>query len=264
MEINKIYCGFVYRWKNKINNRKYVGSHVGSLDDNYIGSGIIFNLAIQKYGIENFEREILEMVKEISNIKKTEQKWLDKLNCAKDPEYYNVSESACGFSSDDRKRDIKIWKEKDPEGYSEHQRKGFDPNNINSINNPNHPLYGKNGKIICDPNNPSGINNPNHPSYGKGGKKGGKIAFDPNNPNSINNLNHPSYGLNVINSIISRKNITLLRREKLLKVNWVHTSGVKNKNLNSSDMAEKYDLNPHYFQLIVEGKKEKYKGWKLE
>ena len=28
--------GFVYMWVNKINNKKYVGSHIGTEDDGYM------------------------------------------------------------------------------------------------------------------------------------------------------------------------------------------------------------------------------------
>ena len=51
--------GFVYKWTNKVNNKWYIGSHKGLTDDGYIGSGVGLIHAIEKWGIDNFVREIL-------------------------------------------------------------------------------------------------------------------------------------------------------------------------------------------------------------
>jgi hypothetical protein len=50
----------IYKTTNKINGKIYIGKHqTKDPNDSYLGSGKLLNCAIEKYGVENFEKEIL-------------------------------------------------------------------------------------------------------------------------------------------------------------------------------------------------------------
>lgn len=90
------YSGFIYEWTNKLDGMKYLGSHKGTIDDGYTGSGKRFSNAVNKYGIENFERVIVEYIEKEEDILIREQHYLDTIGCAKSPLYYNIAPNAGG------------------------------------------------------------------------------------------------------------------------------------------------------------------------
>lgn len=51
--------GHVYETTNNINGKKYIGQHQGDGNDEYLGSGLLLQLAIVKYGKENFSKRVI-------------------------------------------------------------------------------------------------------------------------------------------------------------------------------------------------------------
>jgi len=80
--------GFVYVWFHKDTGRYYIGSHRGSPDDGYIGSGKHFRLAIKKYGIDAFTRTIDYIGPDYRREEGELIKFFDALNC---PLSFNLS-----------------------------------------------------------------------------------------------------------------------------------------------------------------------------
>jgi len=52
---------YLYKITNLVNTKIYVGVHkTSNLEDGYMGSGKVINRAIEKHGIENFQKDVLE------------------------------------------------------------------------------------------------------------------------------------------------------------------------------------------------------------
>ncbi len=85
---------YVYKVTNIINGKIYIGKRscdCNPVDDiKYIGSGKFLKLAIGKYGIHNFIKEIIELC-DIDSINSREIYWIHKLNSTNKNIGYNVA-----------------------------------------------------------------------------------------------------------------------------------------------------------------------------
>jgi hypothetical protein len=88
---------YVYCTTNIINNKKYIGSHTGHINDDYFGSGVILKKAIKKYGKCNFVKVILwcgpkEYMREM------ESYWCEYFDVANNILFYNRTNKGTGYS----------------------------------------------------------------------------------------------------------------------------------------------------------------------
>lgn len=85
----------VYKTTNLLNGKIYVGKDESDRD-HYLGSGYILKRAIEKYGKDNFKKEILETCDSRQVLEEREKYWIKESN-ATDPKIgYNVAEGGTG------------------------------------------------------------------------------------------------------------------------------------------------------------------------
>jgi len=109
MEVVMVYC--IYEIRNRINGKIYIGVHkTNDLEDEYMGSGVILKRAISKYGVENFEKKIIETFVDAKSAYEREKEIVDadflkrcdtyNLNCGGHGGFdYIVKNKLYGFSN---------------------------------------------------------------------------------------------------------------------------------------------------------------------
>jgi hypothetical protein len=106
----------IYKTTNLINGKIYVGQHVQhdtSEFDGYLGSGLLIKYSINKYGKENFIREIIEVLSNPELLNEREIFWIDQLSATDLSIGYNLTKGGDGQTPEFM---IKKWQEP---GYKE-------------------------------------------------------------------------------------------------------------------------------------------------
>ena len=104
----------VYKITNKINEKVYIGKYEGTDEkfENYMGSGLLINRAYEKYGIENFEKEIIERCDNRDTLAERERYWISKYNSQALSIGYNIMSGGDGGDTLTNHPDIDLIKEK--------------------------------------------------------------------------------------------------------------------------------------------------------
>lgn len=83
----------IYKIVNKLDNKSYIGKHqTKDLNDGYMGSGKLIKAAIKKYGIENFEKQILYIFDNEAEMNAKEKELVDIVSESS----YNLVEGGTG------------------------------------------------------------------------------------------------------------------------------------------------------------------------
>lgn len=89
--------GYIYETTNNVNGKKYIGKRVSNIYDKYyLGSGLLLQKALDKYGRENFSQVILEECYSNDELNACEKKWIKIRNATSSPDYYNIAEGGDG------------------------------------------------------------------------------------------------------------------------------------------------------------------------
>lgn len=126
----------IYRTLNKVNGRYYIGKHkTEDPDDSYLGSGRWITRDIEKYGKENFEKEVLHIFNDPKEAKLKEKELVTEKE-VKDSNCYNLKEGGDGgwdhVTPETRRhsslrrgqvngaRNIKKWIQENPQDFIDH------------------------------------------------------------------------------------------------------------------------------------------------
>ena len=87
---------YLYEVKNKVNGKIYVGVHkTDNLEDNYMGSGKVILQAIEKHGLDNFEKTILEFFDDAESMFRRESEVVNDSFLERD-DVYNLRKGGMG------------------------------------------------------------------------------------------------------------------------------------------------------------------------
>jgi hypothetical protein len=78
----------IYKITNKLNGKQYIGKHITSnVEDGYMGSGKHLKRAIEKYGIENFTKEIVYIFNTEDEMNRKEAELVTEEYCNRNDTY---------------------------------------------------------------------------------------------------------------------------------------------------------------------------------
>lgn len=136
----------IYEIKNKINGKLYIGQHSSNELGSYWGSGKLIKRAIEKYGIENFKRTILEKCSNKNELNEREKYWInekDSINTG-----YNLTEGGTGGDnsifinySEEWKNDQSVRTKKYWDSLSDESRK----ERSDKVSGENNGMFGRDG-----------------------------------------------------------------------------------------------------------------------
>lgn len=159
----------IYKTTNLINKKFYIGKDTKN-NPKYFGSGKKLKLAIKKYGIENFIKEIVEICDNLEQLNEREKFWIKELNAIN--EGYNISLGGDGgdtISNNPNKEKIsKIHSEK-MKLLQYNKKKGTKIVKPKKRDNPNwvNPLKGKKKPFNGNKINRKYTKNPSHSEWMK-------------------------------------------------------------------------------------------------
>ena len=89
--------GYIYKTTNNINQKIYIGKHQSSeYDPKYFGSGKILRRAIEKYGLDNFSNEIIDMADTDEELNEKEKYYIEYYKSLYGKDCYNLANGGDG------------------------------------------------------------------------------------------------------------------------------------------------------------------------
>ena len=150
---------YVYETTNLINGKKYIGKRTCNCpieEDKYMGSGKYIKRAFNKYGKENFKKEILQICENEDMAFEWEKVYIEQVKAYSSDKYYNIASGGeGGFANFAGKsqEELELWKTRMSESRKgrvitkEWMDKILDTRKLKSIGvGETNPMYGIKGK----------------------------------------------------------------------------------------------------------------------
>lgn len=120
------YYGYIYITTNLVNGKRYIGQKIINRNwKNYLGSGLLLQKAIKKYGKENFSKVIIDFAHSKEELDKKEIQYIELFDAVNNNDYYNLQNGGNTCSP------TKETKEKIRQAH------------IGLLSGESHPFYGK-------------------------------------------------------------------------------------------------------------------------
>lgn len=120
---------YIYETTNLCNGKKYIGQHIGEINDAYLGSGVLLKKAILKYGAENFQKRILCVCSSKDELDQKEKEYIAQYDAVNNKNYYNLHEGGNGGNT--------------TAGYTPEQKAALSKKFSELASGENNPMYGK-------------------------------------------------------------------------------------------------------------------------
>lgn len=154
---------YVYKITNLVNGKIYIGKHsTDDLDDGYMGSGKRLHQAYKKYGLENFNKEVIDYYNSEDELNQGEIYWIAKFNSTDQNIGYNLTYGGEGeipteevrrklseahrgkkLSEEHRRKIGEFWKGKPSRYKGKHHTEEYKMKMRELMKGVNHPMYGK-------------------------------------------------------------------------------------------------------------------------
>lgn len=275
-EINdQLYTYCVYMHTNKINNKIYIGQTCQSVHrrwrngDGYKDNPYFYN-AIQKYGWDNFEHEIIASNLTVEEANKFESVLIEKLDTMNPSKGYNLQSGGANFTVSELTRQ-KLSEAGKNRVVSDETKQKLSISKIGDKN----PMYGKRGSlnpIYGKPRSEEHKKNlslshkgiqagENHPLFGKPRPEDVKIKISQSNKGKQAGEKHPMYGKHFSDDS-KHKNMMSQKTRKIimcLETGIIYNSQAEvGRELNVAPGSVSYalkhnkDINGYHFTVVNE------------